>query len=226
MFLFSKPDKLPNPADALPGRPDPILTPRPHAVLGTPIAGPYPDGYEVAEFALGCFWGEEKTFWQLPGVWTTAVGYQGGYTPNATYQEACTGKTGHAEAVRVVFDPSKVTYGQLLKVFWENHDPTQGMRQGNDMGTQYRSAIFVRDETQRAAAESSKAMYQMRLSAAGHGRITTEIVGPPAPTFYFAEDYHQQYLDKNPGGYCPNHRTGVTLPDDFAIPPTPLQYVE
>jgi peptide-methionine (S)-S-oxide reductase len=226
MFLFSKPDKLPTPADALPGRPDPILNPRPHTVLGTPIAGPYPDGFEVAEFALGCFWGEEKTFWQLPGVWTTAVGYQGGSTPNATYQEACTGRTGHAEAVRVVFDPSKVTYEQLLKVFWENHDPTQGMRQGNDMGTQYRSVIFVRDAAQRAAAEASKAMYQERLSAAGYGRITTEIVGPPAPPFYFAEDYHQQYLDKNPGGYCPNHRTGVTLPEDFAIPSTPLQYVE
>ena len=226
MFLFSKPDKLPTPADALPGRADPILSPRPHTVLGTPIAGPYPDGFDVAEFALGCFWGEEKTFWQIPGVWTTAVGYQGGYTPNATYQEACSGKTGHAEAVMVAYDPAKVSYADLLKVFFEEHDPSQGMRQGNDMGTQYRSAIFVRDDSQRAAAEASKAMYQERLGAAGYGRITTEIVGPPAPPFYFAEDYHQQYLDKNPGGYCPNHRTGVRLPDDFAIPPTPLQYVE
>ena len=226
MFSFGKPDTLPSPTDALPGRPTPILEPRPHTILGTPIAGPYPDGFGVAEFALGCFWGEEKAFWEQPGVWTTAVGYQGGYTPNPTYQEACTGKTGHAEAVRVVFDPSRTSYEQLLKVFWEHHDPTQGMRQGNDMGTQYRSAIFVGDEAQRAAAEASKATYQEQLSAAGYGRITTEIVGPPAPEFYFAEDYHQQYLDKVPNGYCPNHRTGVKLPEDFAIQMTPLQYVE
>ena len=225
MFSFGKPEKLPSPADALPGRPTPILEPRPHTVLGTPIAGPYPDGFGVAEFALGCFWGEEKTFWELPGVWTTAVGYQGGSTPNPTYQEACTGKTGHAEAVRVVFDPSKTSYEELLKVFWEHHDPTQGMRQGNDMGTQYRSAIFVHDEAQRAAAEASKAMYQEQLSAAGYGRITTEIVGPPAPEFYFAEDYHQQYLDKVPNGYCPNHSTGVKLPEGFTAV-TPLEYVD
>ncbi len=154
-------------------------------------------------------------------MWTTAVGYQGGYTPNATYQEACSGKTGHAEAVRVVFDPSKTSYEQLLKVFWESHDPTQGMRQGNDSGTQYRSAIFVRDEAQRAAAEASKAMYQERLSAAGFGTITTEIVD--APEFFFAEDYHQQYLASNPAGYCPNHSTGVQLPD---VGVTPLQYVD
>ena len=222
MFLFGKPAKMPTPAQALPGRSDAILSPRPHTVLGTPIAGPYPDGFQVAEFALGCFWGDEKMFWQQPGVWTTAVGYQGGYTPNPTYQEACSGRTGHAEAVRVVFDPSKATYQQLLKVFWENHDPTQGMRQGNDAGTQYRSAIFARDDAQRAAADASRAMYQQRLTAEGYGRITTEIVGPPAPEFYFAEDYHQQYLDKNPGGYCPIHRTGVTLPDDYAV--TPLEY--
>ena len=211
MFSFLRPDRMPSPDDALPGRDTPILEPRPHTVLGTPIAGPYPDGFQVAEFALGCFWGEEKTFWKQPGVWTTAVGYQGGFTPNPTYKEACTGKTGHAEAVRVVFDPSKTSYEQLLKVFWENHDPTQAMRQGNDVGTQYRSAIFVQDEGQRRAAEASKAMYQARLSAAGYGAIATEIVGPPAPTFYFAEDYHQQYLDKIPNGYCPNHATGVTL---------------
>jgi peptide-methionine (S)-S-oxide reductase len=226
MFLFSKQATMPKAGDALPGRPNPILNPRPHTVLGTAIAGPYPEGFEVAEFALGCFWGEEKTFWQQPGVWTTAVGYQGGSTPNATYQEACSGRTGHAEAVRVVFDPARTSYDQLLKVFWENHDPTQGMRQGNDMGTQYRSAIFARTHAQRAAAEASKAMYQERLTAAGYGTITTEIVGPPAPDFYFAEDYHQQYLDKNPGGYCPNHSTGVRLPDDFAIPATELQYIE
>jgi peptide-methionine (S)-S-oxide reductase len=224
MFPFSKPDKLPSAADALPGRPEPILTPGLHTVLGTPIAGPYPDGFEVAEFALGCFWGEEKAFWEQPGVWTTAVGYQGGITPNPTYKEACTGRTGHAEAVRVVFDPSRTSYERLLKVFWEGHDPTQGMRQGNDMGTQYRSAIFVQDDAQRAAAEASRDMFQERLSAAGYGTITTEISGPPAPTFYFAEDYHQQYLDKIPNGYCPNHSTGVQLPDGFVA--TPLQYVE
>ncbi|MBI3751953.1 MAG: peptide-methionine (S)-S-oxide reductase MsrA [Chloroflexi bacterium] len=224
MFLFGKPATMPSAAEALPGRSTPILDPRPHKVLGTPIAGPYPAGFEVAEFALGCFWGEEKAFWQVPGVWTTAVGYQGGFTPNPTYQEACTGRTGHAETVRVVFDPSKVTFEDLLKVFWESHDPTQDMRQGNDVGTQYRSAIFVQDDDQRAAAERSRAMYQQQLSAAGYGEIKTEIVGPPSPTFYFAEDYHQQYLDKNPNGYCPNHATGVTLPEGFAA--TPLQYVE
>ena len=224
MFPFSKPDKLPSPADALPGRPEPILTPGLHTVLGTPIAGPYPDGSEIAEFALGCFWGEEKAFWEQPGVWTTAVGYQGGITPNPTYKEACTGRTGHAEAVRVVFDPSRTSYERLLRVFWEGHDPTQGMRQGNDMGTQYLSAIFVQDANQRAAAEASRDMFQERLTAAGYGTITTEISGPPAPTFYFAEDYHQQYLDKIPNGYCPNHSTGVQLPDGFVA--TPLQYVE
>jgi len=203
---------MPDPSKALPGRAEPILEPHPHTILGTPIAGPYPDGFEVAEFALGCFWGEEKTYWQQPGVWTTAVGYQGGYTPNPTYEEACSGKTGHAEAVRVVFDPTKTSYEQLLKVFWESHDPTQGMRQGNDVGTQYRSAIFVRDDAQRAAAESSLAMYQERLTDAGYGTITTEIVGPPAPEFYFAEDYHQQYLAKNPHGYCGVGGTGVSCP--------------
>jgi peptide-methionine (S)-S-oxide reductase len=224
MFRFGKPATMPRPDEALPGRSTAVLEPRPHTILGTPIAGPYPDGLEVAEFALGCFWGEEQAFWRVPGVWTTAVGYQGGLTPNPTYQEVCTGRTGHAESVRVVFDPSKVTYADLLKVFWESHDPTQGMRQGNDVGTQYRSAIFVRDETQKAAAEASRSMYQERLSGAGYGEIQTEIVGPPATTFYFAEDYHQQYLDKNPHGYCPNHATGVTLPDGFAT--TPLQYVD
>ena len=225
MFLFSRPDTLPTPEEALPGRPEPILDPRPHTVLGTPIAGPYPEGFEIAEFALGCFWGEEKMFWQQPGVWTTAVGYQGGSTPNPTYKEACTGRTGHAEAVRVVFDPKQTSFERLLQLFWENHDPTQGMRQGNDQGTQYRSAIFVQSETQRAAAEMSRDMYQEQLSKAGYGRITTEIVGPPAPPFYFAEDYHQQYLDKIPNGYCPNHATGVRLPQGFATE-MPLQYVE
>jgi peptide-methionine (S)-S-oxide reductase len=216
---------MPSPDRALPGRATPILPqPRPHAVLGTPIAGPYPDGFEVAEFALGCFWGEEKAFWEIPGVWTTAVGYEGGLTPNPTYEEVCTGRTGQAETVRVVFDPSKVSYEELLRVFWESHDPTQGMRQGNDVGTQYRSAIFVRNEAQREAAERSKAMFQEQLEKAGYGEIRTEIVGPPAPPFYFAEDYHQQYLEKIPNGYCPNHSTGVTLPEGFAV--TPLEYVD
>ena len=223
-FFQSKPDTIPSPAEALPGRAEPIMTPGIHTILGTPIGGPYPDGFEIAEFALGCFWGEEKTFWQLPGVWTTAVGYQGGSTPNPTYQESCTGRTGHAETVRVVFDPKVTSYAALLKVFWENHDPTQGMRQGNDAGSEYRSAIFVHDDAQRAAAEASKAMYQEQLTAAGYGTITTEISGPPAPPFYFAEDYHQQYLDKVPNGYCPNHSTGVKLPDHFKV--TPLQYVD
>ena len=221
-FLFRS-RAMPTADDALPGRSSPIIEPKNHTVLGTPIAGPYPDGFQIAEFALGCFWGEEKTFWQQPGVWTTAVGYEGGHTPNPTYRESVTGRTGHAETVRVVFDPSKTTYDRLLKIFWESHDPTQGMRQGNDMGTEYRSAIFVQDEEQRRLAEMSRAAYQKMLTAAGYGKITTEIVGPPAPPFYFAEDYHQQYLDKVPYGYCPNHATGVRLPDDFTA--TPLEYV-
>jgi len=222
-FLFRS-RAMPTADDALPGRSTPIMEPKQHTVLGTPIGGPYPDGFQIAEFALGCFWGEEKTFWQQPGVWTTAVGYEGGYTANATYREASTGQTGHAETVRVVFDPSKTTYEQLLKVFWEHHDPTQGMRQGNDVGSQYRSAIFAQDAEQRRLAEASRDAYQQMLTAAGYGEITTEIVGPPAPTFYFAEDYHQQYLDKVPYGYCPNHATGVKLPGDF--PTTPVQYVD
>src|SRR6185436_6568015 len=197
-------------SDALPGRSEPILEPKRHTILGTPIAGPYPDGFQIAEFALGCFWGEEKTFWEQPGVWTTAVGYQGGYTPNATYKEVCTGQTGHAEAVRVVFDPAKTTYEQLLKVFWENHDPTQGMRQGNDMGTQYRSAIYYTSDDQRAAIDSSLEMYQQRLKEAGYGEITTEI--KPLSHFYYAEPYHQQYLAKNPNGYCGLGGTGVSCP--------------
>jgi peptide-methionine (S)-S-oxide reductase len=223
-FFQSKPDTIPSPAEALPGRAEPIMTPGVHTVLGTSIGGPYPDGFQIAEFALGCFWGEEKAFWQLPGVWTTAVGYEGGSTPNPTYRESVSGRTGHAETVRVVFDPTVISYEALLKVFWENHDPTQGMRQGNDVGSEYRSVIFARDDAQRAAAEASKAMFQKQLSAAGYGEITTEIVGPPAPPFYLAEEYHQQYLDKVPNGYCPNHATGVKLPDDFVV--TPLQYVD
>src|SRR6185436_526251 len=198
-FFGFKSPSMPSPESALPGRAEPIMQPGIHTILGTPIAGPYPEGFEIAEFALGCFWGEEKTFWEQPGVWTTAVGYQGGYTPNPTYRETCTGKTGHAEAVRVVFDPAKTSYERLLKVFWENHDPTQGMRQGNDVGTQYRSAIYTFGDAQKKAADASKAAYQKALSALGLGTTTTEIA--PSDAFYFAEDYHQQYLAKNPAGY-------------------------
>ena len=222
-FLPSRQPSMPAPSDALPGRPDPIETPGIHTVLGTPLAGPWPDGTKTAIFGLGCFWGDEKDFWQLPGVVTTAVGYAGGYTPNPTYRETCTGKTGHAEVVLVAYDPERISYEALLKTFWEHHDPTQGMRQGNDVGTQYRS-IIVADEEQRPIAEASKAMFQETLSKAGYAEIRTEIVDAATTPFYYAEDYHQQYLDKNPGGYCPNHSTGVKLPDDFAV--TPLQYAD
>ena len=210
MWSSTRRPTMPTPDEALPGRAEPITSPPPHFVNGHPLTPPYPDGFEVAEFALGCFWGEERTFWQTPGVWVTAVGYQGGFTPNPTYQEVCTGRTGHAESVRVVFDPAQVSYERLLKVFWEAHDPTQGMRQGNDVGTQYRSMIFVRSDRQRRAAEAARDAYQARLTAAGYGPITTEIV--PAPEFYFAEDDHQQYLAKNPAGYCGVGGTGVACP--------------
>jgi peptide-methionine (S)-S-oxide reductase len=218
MWIFKRPE-MPKAGDALPGRAEPITSPPPHFVNGRSLVD-YPDGFEVAEVALGCFWGEEKTFWNVPGVWVTAVGYQGGATPNATYREVCTGKTGHAESVRVVYDPSLIDYVTVLKTFWESHDPTQGMRQGNDVGTQYRSAIFVRTDAQRAAAEASKAMYQEQLTKAGFETITTEIVGPPSPIFYFAEDYHQQYLAKNPRGYCPDHSTGVACPIGLGVTAT------
>ena len=211
-FLFDDParSKLPSPADALPGRAEPILVPGRHTVLGTPLDGPWPAGTRTVTFALGCFWGAEKGFWKIPGVVTTAVGYAGGSTPNPTYGEVCSGRTGHAEVVRVAYDPERVSLGSLLRAFWEAHDPTQGMRQGNDRGTQYRSAIFVADPAELALAEASRDAYQERLSAAGFGPITTEIsvAGP----FYFAEDYHQQYLDKVPDGYCPDHGTGVACP--------------
>ncbi len=224
MFLFrSRDHRLPSPDEALPGRPDPIVAPGNHLVLGHPMAPPYPDNLEVAEFALGCFWGEEKLFWEVPGVWVTAVGYQGGSTPNPTYEEVCSTRTGHAETIRVVFDPAHVSYEELLRRFWEAHDPTQGMRQGNDTGTQYRSAIFVHSPGQRAAAEASRAMYQERLTEAGFGEITTDILEASDHPFYFAEDYHQQYLVRVPNGYCPDHRTGVTFPD---VAVTPLQYVD
>jgi peptide-methionine (S)-S-oxide reductase len=211
-FLSPDPAKLriPAPGDALPGRPEPIMAPGLHAVLGTPIDGPYPDGTQIANFALGCFWGAEKDFWQVPGVFTTAVGYAGGITPNPTYREVCSGRTGQAEAVRVAFDPARISYPELLRVFWEHHDPTQGMRQGNDVGTQYRSAIYVANDAQRAAAEASREAYQSRLTAAGYGMITTEIAD--AGPFYLAEDEHQQYLHKVPNGYCPDHGTGVACP--------------
>jgi peptide-methionine (S)-S-oxide reductase len=198
--------------EALPGRSGAMPVPAHHEVLGGPLRPPYPAGTDVAEFALGCFWGAEKMFWQIPGVVTTAVGYEGGFTPNPTYEEVCSDRTGHAEAVRVVFDPAKVSYSALLKAFWEAHDPTQGMRQGNDVGSSYRSAIFYTSPAQKAAAEESRAAYQKKLSEAGYREITTEIV--PAGEFYFAEDYHQQYLSstKNPHGYCPDHGTGVSCP--------------
>ena len=200
------------PEAALPGRPTPMAVPDQHEVLGTPLRPPYPPGMQVAEFALGCFWGEERTFWETPGVYSTSGGYEGGSTPNPTYEEVCSGRTGHAETVRVVFDPTKVSYRDLLKVFWESHNPTQGMRQGNDVGTQYRSVIFYGSDEQRAAAEESRAAYQKKLSEAGYGEISTEIV--PAGEFYFAEAYHQQYLSsgKNPHGYCPDNGTGVSCP--------------
>ena len=211
MHLFdTRKLRMPNPDQALPGRSDPIPTSERHFVNGARLHPPYPEGTEVATFAMGCFWGAEKFFWEKPGVVATAVGYAGGHTPNPTYHEVCTGMTGHAEVVRVVFDPKVVSYEELLRSFWENHDPTQGMRQGNDVGTQYRSAIYVHDEAQRRAAEASREAYQRALADAGYGEITTEI--RDAPEFYFAEDYHQQYLAKNPAGYCPDHSTGVACP--------------
>ncbi len=202
---------LPKPEQALPGRDRPLTTvPDRHAVLGNPLSGPIPEGFAEAYFGMGCFWGAERRFWQVPGVWTTAVGYQGGTTPNPTYEETCTGLTGHTEAVRVVYDPSVVSYGDLLKIFWETHDPTQGYRQGNDVGTQYRSTLYWTTEEQRVAAEESRDRYQRALTAAGLGPITTEISAPP--TFYFAEDYHQQYLAKVPNGYDCHANTGVNFP--------------
>jgi len=200
MALLHRKSTLPGADAALPGRATPLTVPETHFVNGHRIVPPFPAGMKEAMFAMGCFWGAERLFWQLPGVYSTAVGYAGGFTPNATYQEVCSGATGHAEVVRVIYDPLKIDYRQLLKVFWESHDPTQGMRQGNDVGTQYRSAIYALDEQQRAAAEESQRAYQAQLTAAGRGSITTEI--RDAPQFYYAEDYHQQYLAKNPDGYC------------------------
>ena len=210
MLMFKKKLEMPSPAEALPGRPTPIPTAREHFIFHRPLRGPYPSGLETAVFGMGCFWGAEKKFWQQPGVYSTAVGYAGGLTPNPTYREVCTGMTGHNEVVLVVFDPKVTTYDAMLKVFWENHDPTQGMRQGNDVGTQYRSGIYYADDAQKRAAEASRDTFQKQLSASGFGAITTEIV--PAPEFYYAEDYHQQYLAKNPDGYCGLGGTGVSCP--------------
>ncbi|MFI0370447.1 peptide-methionine (S)-S-oxide reductase MsrA [Actinomadura sp. 1N219] len=211
MFGFAK-TQMVTPEKALPGRDEPIPVPLRHEVLNAPLAPPFPDGAEIAEFALGCFWGAERKFWQTPGVISTAAGYEGGYTPNPTYEEVCSGHTGHAEAVRVVYDPAKVTYDDLLRVFWESHDPTQGMRQGNDVGTQYRSAVFYRNADQQKAAEASRDAYQPVLTKSGYGEITTEITA--ATDFYYAEDYHQQYLssNKNPNGYCGLGGTGLSCP--------------
>jgi peptide-methionine (S)-S-oxide reductase len=211
MFSFRKKLEMPSAAEALPGRPTPIRTAGEHFVLHRPLKGPYPEGLQMAMFGLGCFWGSERGFWELgDGIYTTAVGYAGGLTPNPTYEEVCSGRTGHNEVVLVVYDPNKISYERLLKTFWENHDPTQGMRQGGDVGTQYRSGIYVFSPEQRAAAEASKATYGKALAAQGMGAITTEIVD--APPLYFAEDYHQQYLAKNPGGYCGHGGTGVSCP--------------
>ena len=210
MFLLGSKSRMVAPEDALPGRRDPIPTSDTHYVLGTPLKPPFPEGLEQVVVGMGCFWGAERVFWQAPGVYTTAVGYAGGYTPNPTYEEVCSARTGHAEAVLVVFDPKATSYEALLKLFWENHDPTQGMRQGNDVGTQYRSAILVTDDAQRDAAEASRAAFQRELSAAGYGEITTEIA--PLRDFYYAEPYHQQYLHKVPHGYCGLGGTGVSCP--------------
>ena len=210
MFWLKNKSDMPTAEEALPGRDRDMPVPETHFVNGRPLKPPFPEGLETAIFGLGCFWGAEKLFWQTPGVYTTAVGYAGGFTPNPTYEEVCCGRTGHAEAVLVVFDPKVVTYEELLKVFWENHDPTQGMRQGNDVGTQYRSAIYVADAAQQAAAERTRDAFAPRLRERGYGEITTEIL--PAGPFYYAEDYHQQYLAKNPHGYCGLGGTGIACP--------------
>jgi peptide-methionine (S)-S-oxide reductase len=210
MWFSKKSPELPTPEQALPGRAQAMPTPEPHHVFHRPLTPPYAAGTDIIDFGLGCFWGGERKFWKLPGVWLTAVGYQGGHTPNPDYEEVCSGRTGHAETVRVVFDPAEIPLAALLKVFWEAHDPTQGMRQGNDVGTQYRSAIYTHSAAQLAAAQAGRDAYQQALSAAGKGTISTEIRS--APPFYFAEPYHQQYLSKNPDGYCGLGGTGVRCP--------------
>ena len=210
LFSGSTSLRLPRPDQALPGHDTPMPVPDAHFVNGHPLTPPFPPGIETAVFGMGCFWGAERKFWQAPGVYSTAVGYAGGYTPNATYREVCSGMTGHTEVVLVVFDPKVTSFDEMLRIFWENHDPTQGMRQGNDVGTQYRSAIYTTTPEQKKAAEASRAAYQDRLTASGYGRITTEILD--APPFYYAEEYHQQYLAKNPNGYCGIGGTGVSCP--------------
>jgi len=215
MFGLRKKTRLPSPADALPGRDTPMRVPERHAVNGNPLEGPFAENLEQAVFGLGCFWGAERRFWETRGVHTTAAGYAGGTTPNPTYEEVCSGLTGHTEVVLIVFDPASVAYDELLATFWESHDPTQGMRQGNDVGTQYRSAIYTSSDAQAAAARASMARYQAELSAAGYGEITTEI--SPLEDFYYAEDYHQQYLAKNPGGYCGIGGTGVGCPAGVSL---------
>ena len=215
MFLFRKKAEMPSASDALPGRPNPIPTAERHYVNGHSLKEPYPEGMLTAVFGMGCFWGVERLFWKVPGVWATAVGYAAGHTPNPTYEEVCSGMTGHNEVVLVIYDPKAVSYGQLLKVFWEGHDPTQGMRQGNDAGTQYRSGIYVAGPDQRREAEASKVEFGKALTERGFGPITTEIA--EAGPFYFAEDYHQQYLAKNPGGYCGLGGTGVSCPVGIGV---------
>jgi peptide-methionine (S)-S-oxide reductase len=215
--LFSrKPSSLVDAESALPGRDAEMPVPERHFVLGTPLKGPFPSGVTTAVFGMGCFWGAERIFWEAPGVYTTAVGYAGGPTPNPTYAEVCNGRTGHAEVVLVAFEEANTSYEQMLKLFWEGHDPTQGMRQGNDVGTQYRSLILCRDASQLAEAEASRDAYQELLTRAGYGPITTEIA--LGDRFYYAEDYHQQYLAKNPGGYCPDHGTGIACPIGLKVP--------
>ncbi len=209
-FMNRAKSQMVDPKDALPGRAEPLPTAETHFISGLPLKSEVPEGMEEAMFGMGCFWGVERKFWQVPGVWLTMVGYAAGYTPNPTYKETCTQLTGHNEVVRVIYDPKVISYEQLLKLFWENHDPTQGMRQGNDMGSTYRSGIYTYTPAQAQAAEASKVVYQTALTAARRGEITTEIL--PAPVFYFAEDYHQQYLEKNPNGYCGIGGTGVTCP--------------
>ena len=213
--MFDKKLKIPSKNDALPGRAERMPVPPAHFVNGARLEAPFPSGLQLAVFGLGCFWGAEKKFWELPGVYSTAAGYAAGQTPNPTYREVCTGMTGHNEVVLVVFDPARVSYDTLLRTFWESHNPTQGMRQANDVGTQYRSGIYYYDDAQRAAAERSLEAYQRQLTKAGHGKITTEVL--PAPEFYYAEDYHQQYLAKNPDGYCGLGGTGVSCPVGVAV---------
>jgi len=210
MMLFTRKSRMPEPGEALPGREAEMTVPARHDVLGTPLKPPFPEGLEQAVVGMGCFWGAERVFWRAPGVYTTAVGYAGGYTPNPTYEEVCSGRTGHTEAVLVVFDPAQTSYEEILRLFWEGHDPTQGMRQGNDAGTQYRSAVYWTTEAQREAVEASRDMFQAELARAGYGEITTELAD--AGPFYYAEPYHQQYLAKNPNGYCGLGGTGVACP--------------